>query len=596
MNVLNTPSHVNRDSYNVIPLEQRTEFSSTVGELLPVYYDILNPGEKVTINNLLRTRTMELNSAAFCHLTEHIDWFAVPLSQLYKPIESMQFGIKDLHSDFYGDPTLNVGRIDYPTIDANAFTLYFKTIATSPDKYFPSIKGTGMRLMELLDIPLHKYGFTGTGEPSLDSVIQMPMNFTFWLLASYQKIYMDYFRISDREVNNPQVYNFDSYWNGGNVTSSGALSALFTLRYRPWNKDFFTYLYTSPLMGVDSIGSWNVSNDTQSPLVNMFSQWLTGLNGGHVSLDTPSYAGPSIGDSDDITSNTVYPSTVSLIDEIGANLGNVNPDNIRTSFAVEKLLEITRRAGKHVDQQLLAHFGVKVSPKVAGEVEHIYHSSSEIMIGDVIATSASDSNAFGQVGGKGYGSGNGKFKWTNDYPCPVVLMAIYSCNPDVDYAVTGLGRLNTYNKNSDFFHPEFDNLGMQPQFGYQRNLIVAPSIFDRNYQIPGWQYKWMELKSKSNRTCGALARSLYFWTTRRNILNLNVDLSSFLVNPMFLNPIMQKDYDFGATFDWDLDVVEPTEFTDGPSSSLFDSDPLIHEFYVHCNKATKMSAFSLPSL
>lgn len=594
MNALSSPSHVNRSSYNVIPLEQRTEFSSTVGELLPIYYDILNPGEKVTINNILRTRTMELNSAAFCHLTEHIDWFAVPLSQVFKPFESMQFGIKDLHSNFYGEPTL-VGRTDYPTIEASAFNDYFKTLATRVDPYFPSLKGTSMRLMELLDIPLHKYGYKVEGQQS-ESRIQMPMNFALWLLASYQKIYMDYFRLSDRELNNPQVYNFDSYWQGGNVVSTGALAALFTLRYRPWNKDFFTHLYTSPLMGVDSIGSWNVRDDQFSPLYSQFSQWLTGVGGRQVSTQSVGYSAPHIIDYDSYSGDQVTPSTVSVLDEFGADLGSINPDNIRTSFAVEKLLEITRRAGKHVDQQLLAHFGVKVSPKVSGEVEHIYHCSNDIMIGDVIATAASDANAFGQVGGKGYGSGNGKFKWTNDYTCPVVLMAIYSCNPEVDYAVTGLGRLNTYNQNSDFFHDEFDNLGMQPQFSYQRNLVVAPEDFAQNYQIPGWQYKWMELKCKSNRTTGALARSLYFWTTRRNILDANTNLSSFLVNPAFLNPIMQKDYDFGASFDWDTDTVEPTEFTGVNASSLFDSDPLIHEFFVHCNKATKMSTFSLPSL
>ena len=201
MNVFQNPSHVNRDSYNVIPLEQRTEFSSTVGELLPVYYDLLNPGEKVTINNILRTRTMELNSAAFCHLTEHLDWFAVPLSQIYHPIESQQFGIKDLHSNFYGSPDSSP-RSDYPTIDRSSFTLLMRDLATDNDKYFPTLKGTSMRLFELLDIPLHKYGFSGTGDPSADSVIQMPMNLAVWFLAAYQKIYFDYFRITDTRIRN----------------------------------------------------------------------------------------------------------------------------------------------------------------------------------------------------------------------------------------------------------------------------------------------------------------------------------------------------------------------------------------------------------
>lgn len=583
-----SPTAVNNKGFNVIPMEQRTEFSSTVGELLPVYFDYLMPGEKVTLNTQIKSRTLPLNSAAFAHLVEHIDWFAVPLDQLYRPFSSWFYGIDDLGSDFFfGDRVSNNRRSDLPRIDRFAINENMESIVTSPDTYFPAIKGTSLRLMEMLDIPLHSYGNAGG--------VGFPMDITPFFPAAYQKIYFDYYRLSDREVNDPLCYNFDSYIDGSNIQN---VKDLFKLRYRPWKKDFFTNIYVSPLFGYDSVNAWRASSSTQ-PLYEQFQNWLTG--DGVTTTGVIDYVGdngivyPDTGDF-----NTIKPTSVNSLSGILA------PNDIRMVFAVEKCLELTRRAGKHVDDQTLAHFGVKPSSYVSGEVQHIGHSSSEIVIGDVISTAQTGTDfqqSLGAVGGKGYGYGeNKKLKYENNCQCPVVLMAIYSCVPDVDYAVTGLNRLHTYVENSMWPHLEFDNLGMQPLFGYQSYLGWQSGQPNTNiYRIDGWQHRWNELKQKSNRVCGALSRSMSYWTTRRNLvpyLDSGFDLSSFLVDPKFLDTIMVQSYDFGTQLNWS-DPLEPAENLDevqGTTPSLFDSDPLIHEFYVHCNKATKMSTFSLPSL
>lgn len=583
-----SPNAVNSKGFNVIPMEQRTEFSSTVGELLPVYYDFIMPGEKVTLNTQIKSRTLPLNSAAYAHLVEHIDWFAVPIDQLYRPFSSWFYGIDDLGSDFYyGDKDSAFRRSDLPRISRLDFSEAMESIATSADKYFPAVKGTGLRLMELLDIPLHSYGNAG-GVP-------FPMDIIPFIPAAYQKIYFDYYRLSDREANNPLCYNFDSYVDGSNVVN---VKDLFTLRYRPWKKDFFTNTYVSPLFGSTSLNSWSAENGSSAPLVQQFQNWLSGRN--DVSLLT-------VDQSDQFTpispDGTFVDDTVPT--SVGIDINVLQPNDIRTVFAVEKCLELTRRAGKHVDDQTLAHFGVKPSSYVSGEVLHIGHSSSEIVIGDVIATAQTGTDfqqSLGAVGGKGYGFGeNKKLKWENNTQCPCVLMAIYSCVPDVDYAVTGLNRMHTYVDNSMWPHLEFDNLGMQPLFGFQAYYAsIGQSVHDGLYRIEGWQWRWNELKQKSNRVCGALSRSMSYWTTRRNLAPYvfdGFDLSSYLVDPKFLDSIMVQSYDFGTQITFGGTPLEPVEYLDqGSGETVFDSDPLIHEFYVHCNKATKMSTYGLASL
>ena len=61
-NFNSNPNHVAKIGYNGFDMGHSLKFSSTVGELLPVYYDILQPGDKVSLKSTIKTRTMPLES------------------------------------------------------------------------------------------------------------------------------------------------------------------------------------------------------------------------------------------------------------------------------------------------------------------------------------------------------------------------------------------------------------------------------------------------------------------------------------------------------------------------------------------------------
>ena len=93
---------------------QTLKFTSSVGHLLPVYYDFLNPGETVTIDTELISKTVRpLKSPALTQIDEYLDWFFVPMNCLYSLFEQVYYSINDMHSSMF-DPNQLVK--DFPSI------------------------------------------------------------------------------------------------------------------------------------------------------------------------------------------------------------------------------------------------------------------------------------------------------------------------------------------------------------------------------------------------------------------------------------------------------------------------------------------------
>lgn len=632
-NLLQNPQHVARIGYDGFDMSQLLKFSSSSAELLPVYYDLLQPGDKVSMHTIMKTRTQPLETAAMTHITERIEWFFVPLEQIYKPFGSWYYGIQDLHSSLFYSKSADEYAVapiskEFPYIpsrslqtiwnsgraggsalrngtwfdgDAEAWRLIdcflpFSATASRQERArsftFPS-NGNGQSFnkpVEMSPSELAEY----TKNPG-NIAISYGVNPMFF--AAYQKIYYDYYRLSDREVNNATAYNLDNFYDTGIVDES-ILADLFKLRYRAWKRDFFTNTQISPLFGETALAALNQNS------ITAVNQWLTGLQ----SINTSNQNG---------VDNTTEPTQVMI-----PSSATLSPANIRTAFAVEKLLEITRRAGKHYDAQTLAHFGVDVPTGISGEVKFIGREESVIQIADVVSTADTASSdtgaALGQVGGKGYGLGNGN-KCQYTAPCHGILMAIYSAEPAVDYSDYGLNKLQTLINRSDWFTPEYDDLGMQPLFKYQsfpsQEVEVGQNAID-NANIYGWQYRYSELKTKYNLVRGALADygTMRTWAPSRKGL-FGSTLKEFLINPTYLNSIFLINYNpnlgglseyetvYIRTIDEDGAVSETESYAlnTNPTyglgfQTLYSSDPFLHEFYFDVKKASKMSTYGMPSL
>lgn len=581
------PSYEAKLSYSGFDMSHKLKFSSTVGELLPVYYDILQPGDKVSLQSVLRSRTMPLQTAAMCDLTEHLEWFFVPITQIYQFFDAFYYGIQDVRTSM----VTGGGYVDkmFPYIPYDIFSEYLRQSQHFSDSYFPlpdRIKGGIHRVLETLGVPIPNFDLSTSSE-------EFGMGFCPILLCAYQKIFMDYYRDSERDRNNPSAYNLDKYYLTGTMESLGSdWTSMFTLRYRRWRPDFFVHGYVSPLFGSRSVGAAGEAGGNGPDLTKAFQQWLVPTNfdtrgvGEWTNIST---AGANPEGRGEYVTNSLNPTALSpfgIAYQQGSSVylqqGNLqsalSPTSIRTSFAVQKLLEITRRSGKHFDAQQLAHFGVDVPMGINGECVKIGETAAKLTIGDVIATSAGSAgdatSVLGQIGGKGYNYDSSKpIKFMA--PTHGVLMCIYSAEPVADYANNGYDYLNCLMDRSDWPSPVFDNLGMQPMFRYQTYFEYGPN--DLNNRVLRWKFRYFPFKQKYNKVCGALSRSLSSWTPQRDaVLD---SLSDYYISPYYLDSIMVKNY----------------EFTAGTDNS-FDSDPLIHELYFNVQKSSKMSAYGLEQL
>lgn len=521
--------------YSPFGMDNIANFTSVCGYLLPVYWDFLEPGDKVDIKNILRTVTQPLTKPAMATISEKIEWFAVPIDQIYKPFKTKYFGINDVETDLLPTSGYNENLPFCTLLEANK---YIQTCpsALAIQQGLPVTVPTYhevKRLFDCLGAP-SKFGQpVGTGDTIYGSVSLLPF-------AAYQKIYYDHYRLTDRIPNDPQAYNLDSMYNPTGLTQSSdylRMHKLFALRKRPYRLDYFTSMKTAPLMGSGDINAAGVD-------LGKINQWLTGLSG--VQTVTPSSASASnLPSGGNTASSNQEPTSVRIPisggtagatqNQLQSVFGSINPSNIRSMYAVEKLLEVTRRSKKHYDMQVLAHFGIDVPKGLAGECYKLGTHEQFISIGDVISSADTSSGVLGERAGRGDSKGFNEKPIKFEAKCHCILMAIYSAEPYMSYPSTGLDRNLSKTNINDFFKPEFDNLGMQPVFARELQLDHEGSGTPASATVVGWTPRYQENKAKYNRSFGGCAYNAFKeWTLNRDIDYTQGQLSYQFSRPEFL--------------------------------------------------------------
>lgn len=605
--VLSKPSavaHLPKQGFN---MSQKFKFTSAAGQLLPVYFDFLHPGEKIRFSVDLFTRTQPLSTAAMADIDEYVDLFFVPAQKLYSPFNELFMGISDFNSSLFDIQALT-DSVDYifPRLTLNSSTW---RKADESGAYMPGVDAWvengqtferyyygAMRLCDHLG--LNPYFITapigindvGSGQSAYNyhESIYMPTINPMYFCA-YQAIYYDYYRLSNWQANDNKAYNLDAYQSIGDILAAGnsskraSIRKWFTLRYRPWQRDYFKAVEPSPI--VNSLGLANFNYD-----------WVD--NGATISPNVQGL-GPDI----------------SFSDSYGAFSGQTIADNdvpgvqnIKTMFAVQKMLAITGRAGKHYDDQVLAHYGFKVPRMATNEVYFLGSHHQQIHIGEVISTadtSEQDGSALGQIAGKGYGKAVSE---VINFTAPLhgILMAVYSCVPKLNY-ITNIDRLHTCLERFDYYTPELDKLGMLPIFQYE----LAPTHNTLGASRMGWQYRYMSFKCKYDRTTNAFLKGNYNGTS--SVLPQSGPFSDWSLTqysyskayptgqsvltwedlycvPSALDQIMLVGYDDNAQgLDQSASCIQLWR-------QMYTRDPLIHDLSIKCFKVSSMSTFGIDDL
>ena len=438
-------------------------FTTVPGMLNPIFEDIATPGDTYYINHdLTFMRTQPLLGPAMIDVKVHVESFFVPFPLIYQPFETALFGITTNFSSLFGVTPQTLQNNDLPKM----------VFADVRDDCFNNWKHTSrrhdiVRMMDLFGMNADSY----IGDDiNASRFVWNPSVFP-WQWLAYHCIFQYYYRLDDKsEFDNE--FNFDQFRLQSSINMGLILPSFFTMHQRPWDFDYFTSMYRSPIVSDASM--------QQILPAGHYSDLLSGNeivkvegngNTSVVNEDSFSFAGaPSNGTFD---ANGVRVSLATA--------------SIRQMFANEKLAMVTGRARKTYDSQVLAHFGVEVPHDVKHDISFIGGDTYDLRIGEVTSLSSSDSSGLGDLAGKGWSSGTGK-KHKFTAPCHGVVMTLFSVEPKKRY-YGGYDRINAMTTAFDIPVPEFDRLGNIPMFRYEAGENAGVGTVTAT-DIIGWKERY----------------------------------------------------------------------------------------------------------
>jgi len=232
---------------------------------------------------------------------------------------------------------------------------------------------------------------------------------------------------------------------------------------------------------------------------------------------------------------------------------------LRMAEAVQKYREVSQFADQDARGQIMAHFGVSLSPVLSDKCVYLGGSSSNIDLSEVVNTNITGDNV-AEIAGKGVGTGQGSF--SGQFDEYGIIIGIYHNVPLLDYVVTGQPQNLLYTNTADLPFPEFDSIGMQTiQFGRFVNSreIKWTSGVDYRIQTMGYLPRFFDVKTRYDEVLGAFRSTLKNWVapldpsyvskwlqssvTSSGALALNLNYGFFKVNPRVLDSIFNVKCD-----------------------------------------------------
>lgn len=248
-----------------------------------------------------------------------------------------------------------------------------------------------------------------------------------------------------------------------------------------------------------------------------------------------------------------------ILDSGTINIGSTDlkVSSLRSAIALQKYKEIQNANDSSFESQVLAHFGIKPSCDVH-RVHFIGGSDSTITIDQQVNSNFGD-GGMPDVKAIGQSGLHSSCKFTSD--TYGIIIGIYRCTPQLDYAHIGIDRNLFKTDASDFPLPELDSVGMQTQY---RCEVACPDInsgstkFDMSSTY-GYAPRFCELKTSFDRYDGGFFSAFSDWVVGQDLSFLSrwanrsyseMDVASlFLCRPQMLYPIFQNQWSGTANDD-----------------------------------------------
>lgn len=511
---------------NAFDLSESSKFTASVGMLLPCFVKEVNPNEHFRINPQMFLRTVPMNSAAYVRLKQYTEFYFVPYRLLWRSFPQFIAGTSNQFSAVIEDGSK---FSSVPKIYMNTLLTFLSATTNLPDSAGYKFADGAVRLLDLL-------GY-GINISNVDSLVaqnkQSPYIFglnPFRILA-YQKIYSDFYRNAQYESINVSAWNIDNYKATQNIDS--LVTPMLYLRYRDWKKDYFNVV--SP-----SFQSADFMSSKFDPVVFPATNWANNLQ-------------PF--SQDDAVNGSRFTANLGQTTSVTGNVG-FSIANLRSAFALDKLyrLMVSAKDGSY-SEQMKVRFGVD-APDDDWKSIYLGGIDAPITISEVETTADTynSSDNVGSIAGTLYGKGTSLCNGNIDFTAKEhgIIMGIFSILPECDYDSDMIDPFNVKLSRSDFFVPEFADLGKQPTPLYQFKFNTATDMS----KVLGWNLRYAEYKTALDKVHGVFTgdsplvstnQSYNAWVAPRNQpldqYSSGATVSFFKALPSVLNPVMVQQYD-----------------------------------------------------
>lgn len=571
-------------------LGNKNAFTAKVGELLPVYWKFCLPADKFQISQEWFTRTQPVDTSAFTRIREYYEWFFVPLHLMYRNSNEAIMSMEN-QPNYAASGTQSIAfNRKLPWVDLLTLNNAIDNVKASTyhNNMFGFARSSGF-------YKLFNYLGVGETDPSKTLANLRISAFPFY---AYQKIYSDYYRHSQWEVNKPWTYNCD-FWNGEDstpVASSKDLfdtnpnDSVFELRYANWNKDLYMGAMPNAQFGdvafvpVDSSGKLPISLPSievggVAPIYNTGAggvepdaqigvrgaiegapangQTVTAYGAAKTDAARPYFYAVSDGSVANLKTNA---KTIQVPYEFSSKFDVLQ---LRAAECLQKWKEIAQANGQNYASQVKAHFGVSPNPMTSHRCQRVCGFDGSIDISAVENTNLSSDEAI--IRGKGIGGYRVNEPETFKADEHGILMCIYHAVPLLDYAPTGpdLQFMTTVDGDS-WPVPEMDSVGFEelPSYPLLNTNDVQPVKESKPF---GYVPRYISWKTSVDVVRGAFIDTLKSWTAPigQDYLKIYFDNNNvpggahfgfytwFKVNPSVVNPI------FGVAADgsWNTDQL-----------------------------------------